>query len=79
MDLSFSTEEQAFAAEVRDWLAANLEEVPAFASFDEEANLRLGSGITKQDPAFAVEFALRFVPQINDLAQLVDGRLGLYF
>ena len=36
VDLSFSAEEQAFAAEVRDWLAANLGEVPAFASFDDE-------------------------------------------
>src|SRR5438105_9151867 len=36
MDLSFSPEEQAFAAEVRRWLAANLGEVPTFASFDEE-------------------------------------------
>ena len=35
MDLSFSPEEQAFAAEVRDWLATDLGEVPAFASFDE--------------------------------------------
>ena len=36
MDLSFTPEEQAFATEVREWLAANLGEVPAFASFDEE-------------------------------------------
>jgi hypothetical protein len=36
MDLSFSPEEQAFAAEVRDWLAANLDEVPTFATFDDE-------------------------------------------
>ncbi|MCU1448532.1 MAG: Acyl-CoA dehydrogenase, partial [Acidimicrobiales bacterium] len=36
MDLSFTAEEQAFAAEVRSWLAANLGEVPAFGSFDDE-------------------------------------------
>jgi len=36
VDLSFTAEEQAFAAEVREWLAANLGEVPTFASFDEE-------------------------------------------
>ncbi|MGH9111243.1 MAG: acyl-CoA dehydrogenase family protein [Acidimicrobiales bacterium] len=36
MDLSFTSEEQAFAAEVRDWLAANLERPPAFGDLDEE-------------------------------------------
>lgn len=36
MDLSFSPEERAFAREVREWLAANLETPPAFASIDEE-------------------------------------------
>jgi len=36
VDLSFSPDEQAFAAEAREWLTANLGEVPAFASFDEE-------------------------------------------
>jgi alkylation response protein AidB-like acyl-CoA dehydrogenase len=36
VDLSFTSEEQAFAAEVREWLAANLGDVPSFASFDEE-------------------------------------------
>ena len=36
MDLSFTAEEQAFATEVREWLAASLGDVPAFASFDEE-------------------------------------------
>jgi alkylation response protein AidB-like acyl-CoA dehydrogenase len=36
VDLSFSSDEQAFAAEVREWLAANLGDVPAFVSFDEE-------------------------------------------
>jgi len=36
VDLSFSTEEQAFAAEVRAWLAANLGDVPTFATFDDE-------------------------------------------
>jgi alkylation response protein AidB-like acyl-CoA dehydrogenase len=36
MDLSFSPEEQAFAAEVREWLATNLGEVPSFDGFDEE-------------------------------------------
>jgi len=36
VDLSFTPEEQAFASEVRAWLAANLDEVPVFASFDEE-------------------------------------------
>ncbi|HEV3352677.1 MAG TPA: acyl-CoA dehydrogenase family protein [Acidimicrobiales bacterium] len=38
MDLSFTPEEQAFAAQVRTWLAANLGDVPAFASFDEEVD-----------------------------------------
>ena len=36
MDLSFSAEEQEFAAEVRAWLAANLGDVPTFATFDDE-------------------------------------------
>jgi alkylation response protein AidB-like acyl-CoA dehydrogenase len=36
VDLSFTPNEQAFAAEVRDWLAANLREVPSFATFDDE-------------------------------------------
>src|SRR5262245_1606676 len=36
MDLSFSPSEQAFAAEIRDWLQANVEATPAFASADEE-------------------------------------------
>ncbi|MBV8235920.1 MAG: acyl-CoA dehydrogenase family protein [Acidimicrobiia bacterium] len=38
MDLSFSADEQAFAAEARAWLAENLGEVPAFGSFDEEVS-----------------------------------------
>ncbi|MBV8388043.1 MAG: acyl-CoA dehydrogenase family protein [Acidimicrobiia bacterium] len=36
MDLSFSAEEQEFAAVVRAWLAANLGDVPTFATFDDE-------------------------------------------
>jgi len=36
VDLSFSAEEQEFAAEVRAWLAANLGDVPTFATFDDE-------------------------------------------
>ena len=36
MDLSFTPEEQAFAAEIRDWLAANLELPPRFESLDDE-------------------------------------------
>ena len=36
MDLSFTPEEQAFASDVREWLAANLGEVPTFATFDDE-------------------------------------------
>ena len=36
MDLSFSPEEQAFAAEIRAWLETNLEVPPAFASLDDE-------------------------------------------
>jgi len=36
VDLSLSPEEQAFAAEVRGWLEANLELPPQFASLDEE-------------------------------------------
>jgi alkylation response protein AidB-like acyl-CoA dehydrogenase len=36
VDLSFTPTEQAFAAEVREWLAANLGDVPAFATFDDE-------------------------------------------
>ena len=36
MDLSFSAEEQEFAAKVRAWLATNLGDVPAFATFDDE-------------------------------------------
>jgi alkylation response protein AidB-like acyl-CoA dehydrogenase len=36
MDLSFTDAELAFAAEARDWLAANLEPPPAFGSLEEE-------------------------------------------
>jgi len=36
VDLSFTAEERAFATEVREWLAANLGDVPAFATFDDE-------------------------------------------
>jgi len=36
VDLSFSSEEEAFAAEVRAWLAANVEPPPAFASLADE-------------------------------------------
>jgi alkylation response protein AidB-like acyl-CoA dehydrogenase len=36
MDLSLTPEEQAFAAEIRRWLAANLEVPPPFASLAEE-------------------------------------------
>jgi alkylation response protein AidB-like acyl-CoA dehydrogenase len=36
VDLSFSPEETAFAAEIRAWLAANLERPPRFASLDDE-------------------------------------------
>jgi alkylation response protein AidB-like acyl-CoA dehydrogenase len=36
MDLAFSESEQAFAAEARAWLAANVPAIPAFASLDEE-------------------------------------------
>ena len=36
MDLSFTAEEEAFAEEVRGWLADNLESPPRFDSLDEE-------------------------------------------
>ncbi len=36
MDLAFSAAEDAFAREVREWLAVNLPDVPAFASYGEE-------------------------------------------
>ena len=36
MDLTFTADEQAFAAEVREWLEANLEPPPAFTSLDDE-------------------------------------------
>ena len=36
MDLGFSDGELAFAAEAREWLGANLDEVPTFADLDEE-------------------------------------------
>jgi alkylation response protein AidB-like acyl-CoA dehydrogenase len=36
VDLSFTPEEQAFAAEVREWLAANLELPPQFATLADE-------------------------------------------
>jgi len=36
MDLSFTAEEQAFAEDVRAWLAANLELPPRFESLDDE-------------------------------------------
>src|SRR5262249_20634695 len=36
MDLSFTEEERAFAAEFRAWLGENLELPPSFESFDDE-------------------------------------------
>jgi alkylation response protein AidB-like acyl-CoA dehydrogenase len=36
MDLSFTPEEQAFAAEIRDWLSKNLELAPRFETLDDE-------------------------------------------
>ncbi|HEY7439228.1 MAG TPA: acyl-CoA dehydrogenase family protein [Acidimicrobiia bacterium] len=36
MDLSFTPDERAFAAEIRQWLAEHLELPPAFSSLDEE-------------------------------------------
>jgi alkylation response protein AidB-like acyl-CoA dehydrogenase len=36
VDLSFSSEEQAFAGQVRSWLDANLDEPPSFTSVDDE-------------------------------------------
>jgi alkylation response protein AidB-like acyl-CoA dehydrogenase len=36
MDLSFSAAEEAFASEIRDWLRANAEPPPAFASAEDE-------------------------------------------
>lgn len=36
MDLSLTADEEAFAAEVRAWLAEHLDEVPTFADADEE-------------------------------------------
>ena len=36
MDLSFTPEEESFAAEVRQWLADNLDVPPAFASLEDE-------------------------------------------
>jgi alkylation response protein AidB-like acyl-CoA dehydrogenase len=36
VDLTFSDEEEAFAAEIRSWLARHLEEPPPFASMDDE-------------------------------------------
>jgi alkylation response protein AidB-like acyl-CoA dehydrogenase len=36
VNLAYSPEEEAFAAEIRAWLAANLEVPPAFADLDEE-------------------------------------------
>jgi alkylation response protein AidB-like acyl-CoA dehydrogenase len=36
VDLSFTGEERAFAAEVREWLAGNVEHPPPFGSIDEE-------------------------------------------
>jgi hypothetical protein len=36
MDLSFSPTEEAFATEIREWLHANVEPMPPFASTDEE-------------------------------------------
>ena len=36
MDLAFTTEEQAFAGEIRGWLADNLELPPRFETLDEE-------------------------------------------
>ncbi|HEY3144232.1 MAG TPA: acyl-CoA dehydrogenase family protein [Acidimicrobiales bacterium] len=36
MDLTFTAEEEAFAAEVRDWLAANLDAPPEFSRLEDE-------------------------------------------
>jgi len=36
MDLAFTAEEEAFAADVREWLASNLDEPPEFDSLPEE-------------------------------------------
>jgi alkylation response protein AidB-like acyl-CoA dehydrogenase len=36
VDLSFTPEQQAFAREIREWLAAHLEQPPPFASTDDE-------------------------------------------
>jgi alkylation response protein AidB-like acyl-CoA dehydrogenase len=36
VDLAFSAEEEAFAADARDWLRAHVETPPAFASHDDE-------------------------------------------
>src|SRR5689334_16356898 len=36
MDLSFTSEEEAFAQEVREWLAANLDPPPRFATLADE-------------------------------------------
>ncbi len=36
MDLSFTAEQEAFAADVRGWLADNVEPAPAFASLEDE-------------------------------------------
>jgi alkylation response protein AidB-like acyl-CoA dehydrogenase len=36
MDLSFTPQEEAFAAEIREWLRANVESPPPFASTDDE-------------------------------------------
>ena len=38
MDLSFTPEEEAFASEVREWLAANLGDVQTFDNFDDEVS-----------------------------------------
>ena len=36
MDLSFTDDERAFAAEVREWLTENVEHPPPFESVDDE-------------------------------------------
>ena len=36
MDLSFTSDEQAFAAEIRAWLAEHVEPVPTFETLEEE-------------------------------------------
>src|SRR5262249_56965704 len=45
------------------------------AAFDQESDLWFGSGIAKQDAAFAGELALNFIAELDQFAQFLARRV----